>query len=66
MSEVVRSSLVRAWCGSHPLCDELGHHITSVHVNGAQGHDLLPVPAGQLSQKQVDQGVQLGDLGEGR
>ena len=32
-------------------------------VDGADGHDLLPVAGGQLPQQHVDQGVQLGDLG---
>ena len=49
------------------LGDQLGHHVAGVDVDGADGHDLLPVARRQLPQQHVDQGVQLGDLwgGEG-
>lgn len=33
-----------------------------MHVDGADGHDLLPVALGERAQQQRDQVVQLGDL----
>ena len=47
----------------HLLLDELGHHVSGVDVDGADGHDLLPVSRGQVAQEVGDQGVQLGHLG---
>ena len=46
----------------HLLCDHLGHHVTGVHVDGADRHDLLTVSRRQVSQQHGDQIVQLGDL----
>ena len=48
----------------HLLLDELGHHVPGVDVDGADGHDLLPVAGGQVAQEVGDQGVQLGHLGD--
>ena len=42
--------------------DELAHDVPRVHVDGADGHDLLPVALGQRAQQQRDQVVQLRDL----
>ena len=32
----------------HLLLDELGHHITGMHINGAGGHDALAVAFGEF------------------
>lgn len=32
------------------LVDELGHHVSGVHVDGADSHDLLPVAAREVAQ----------------
>ena len=42
--------------------DELAHDVPRVHVDRADGHDLLPVALGQRAQEQRDQVVQLRDL----
>ena len=31
-------------------------------IDGAHGHDPLPAPLGQVSEEQVDEGVELGHL----
>ena len=35
--------------------DHLGDHVPRMHVNGANGHDLLSVVPAQLAQQQSDQ-----------
>ena len=47
----------------HLLLDELGHHVPGVDVDGADGHDLLPVARGQVAEEVGDQRVQLRHLG---
>lgn len=44
------------------LLDHLGHHITGVDVDGADGHHLLSVPWSQLTNQHGDEGVELGHL----
>lgn len=56
----------RACFSSYLLIYETGHHITSVHVNSADGHDFLPVPWGQISKQHVDEWVQLCDLADNK
>lgn len=47
---------------SYLLGDNLGHHIPCVDVNGADGHDLLPVAWSELTDQHGDEGVELGHL----
>lgn len=49
-------------CSSHLLSDHLGHHISGVDVDGADGHDLLPIARCKLANQQGDEGVELGNL----
>lgn len=42
---------------SHLLTDHLGHHISSVDVDGADGHDFLSVARCELANQQGDKGV---------
>ena len=42
--------------------DDDRYHVTSVHVDSADGHDLLAVPRRQVANKHGDQIVQLIDL----
>ena len=44
------------------LQHQRGDDVAGVHVDGADGHDLLPVALVQFADEQVDQGVQLQDL----
>ena len=37
------------------LQDHLGDHVPRMHVNGANGHDLLSVAFGQIAQQHDDQ-----------
>ena len=48
----------------HLLLDEFGDHVPGVDIDGADGHDLLPVAGGQFAQEVGDQGVELRDLGQ--
>ena len=41
---------------------QLGYHITGVHVDGADCHNLLPVSLAEVTKQQSDQCVQLGHL----
>ena len=49
----------------HLLRDELGDDIAVVHLNGTDGHDLLSVAFGELSNQLGDENVELGDLSAG-
>ena len=42
--------------------DEFSNHVPGVHVDGANGHDLLPVPFGERTEKKGDQIVELSNL----
>ena len=42
--------------------DELAHDVPGVHVDGADGHDLLPVALGEAAQEEGDEVVELRDL----
>ena len=42
--------------------DEFSNHVSGVHVDGANGHDLLPVPFGERAKKKGDQIVELSNL----
>ena len=46
----------------HLLCNHLCHHVSSVHVNSANSHDPLSVSLGEVSQEEMDEGVQLVHL----
>lgn len=46
----------------HLLRDDLVHHISGVHVDGADGHDFLPVSGRQLPDQHGDECVQLVHL----
>lgn len=46
--------------------DHLGHHVSRVHVDGADGHDLHPVASVEVPNEQGDERVQLTDLQEQR
>ena len=46
----------------HLLLDQLGHHITGVDINGADGHDLLAVTRGEVPEEVGDECVELQDL----
>ena len=46
----------------HLLAHQAGDDVAGVHVDGADGHDLLAVALAQFADEQVDQGVQLIDL----
>lgn len=39
--------------------NQFAHHVTSMHINGTDGHDLLSISRGQLTQQQSNQVVQL-------
>lgn len=47
---------------SYLLSNNLGHHIPCVDVDGADGHDLLPVAWSELTNQHGDEGVELGHL----
>lgn len=47
---------------SYLLGNNLGHHIPSVDVDGADGHDLLPVARSELTNQHGDEDVELGHL----
>lgn len=47
---------------AHLLSDHLGDHVPGMDVDGADGHDLLPVAAGKLANQHGDQGVELRHL----
>lgn len=47
---------------SYLLGNHLGHHVPCVDVNGADGHDLLPVARRELTDQHGDEGVELGHL----
>ena len=49
-------------CIIHFLCNHLCHHISSMHINGADGHDPLSVCLREVTQQQVDECVELLDL----
>ena len=42
--------------------DEFSHHISVMHVDSTDGTDLLTVTLVQVTNKQVNQGYQLGGL----
>lgn len=44
------------------LRNQFCHHISGVDIDGADGHDLLPVSRWKFSQKKCDQCVQLWNL----
>ena len=44
------------------LQDHLGHHVTSMHINGTDGHDVLTVSLGEVTQQHGDEVVELLDL----
>lgn len=44
------------------MSDHLGYHVSGVDVDGADGHDLLPIARCQLPDKHGDEGVELGHL----
>lgn len=48
--------------GPHLLSDHLGHHIPGVHVDSADGHDLLPVALGERADEHGDERFELGHL----
>lgn len=48
--------------GTHLLSNHFGHHIPGMHINGAYGHDLLPIPLGELANQHGDEGPELGHL----
>lgn len=48
--------------GTHLLSNHLGHHIPGMHIDGAYGHDLLPVPLGEWADQHADEGFELGHL----
>jgi len=41
----------------HFLLNQLGHHVTCMDIDGADGHDLLAVTFGQLAKQVGDQSV---------
>lgn len=47
---------------SYLLGNHLGHHVSCVDVDGADGHDLLPVAWCELTHQHGDEGVELGNL----
>lgn len=47
---------------SHLLTDHLGHHISGVDVDGADGHNFLPVTRCELANQHGDERVELGYL----
>lgn len=57
------SSFPSAWgTGSCLSGDHLGHHVSGVHINGADGHDFHSVAGAEISNEQSDECVQLADL----
>lgn len=64
--QTAKGSHTKARLTSYLLTYETGHHIASVHVYGADGHDFLPVALGQISQQHMDERVQLCDLADDR
>lgn len=46
----------------HLLSDYFGHHVSGVDVDGADGHDLLPIARRELAYQQGDERVELGHL----
>ena len=46
----------------HFLSDDLCHHVSGMHIDGADGHDPLPVGFREVSKQQVDESVQLVHL----
>ena len=44
------------------LGDQFADDVARVHVDRADGHDLLAVAAAQLADEQVDEGGELADL----
>lgn len=47
---------------SYLLANHLGHHVPCVDVDGADGHNLLPVARRELTNQHGDEGVELGHL----
>lgn len=46
----------------HLLSDHLRYDVSGMDVNGADGHDLLPITLRELSNQHGDEGVKLGHL----
>ncbi len=44
------------------LVDQGGHNVTGVHVDGANGHDLLTVTFAEFTDQHVDESIELMDL----
>lgn len=47
---------------THLLRNHLGYHVSGVNIDGADGHDLLPITRGKLPDQHGDEGVQLRHL----
>ena len=47
---------------THLLSNHLGHHVPGMDIDGAYGHDLPPVPLGELANEHGDEGFELGHL----
>lgn len=46
--------------------DQLSDDVSSMDINGANGHDLLAIALSEFSNEQGDEVIQLGDLWETR
>ena len=46
----------------HLLSDHLGYNVSGVDINGADGHDLLPIARRKLPDQHGDECVELGHL----
>ena len=44
-------------CIVHLVRNHLLHHISGMHINGADGHDLLAITFSQFPQQVSDEGI---------